>query len=244
MVDCVQKTFRNEGFFGFYKGTATPLVGIGVCVSIQFGVVEYMKRMYRHRNAGADLNMTQLYISGAVSGTVNSVVSGPVEHIRIRLQTQNKNSPVQYRGPIDCIKGITGQHGITGLYRGHAATVLREFQGFGVYFASYEWLIQRTMQEKKVSREEISPAYCCLYGALAGLGMWIATYPVDVVKSKMQTDSFTKPQYKGSLDCARQVWAAEGARGFLRGLSPTLLRAMPVNAATFAAFEMTMRYIS
>jgi Mitochondrial carrier protein len=32
-LDCAAKILRNEGPLAFYKGTLTPLVGIGACVS-------------------------------------------------------------------------------------------------------------------------------------------------------------------------------------------------------------------
>jgi len=31
--DCASKIFKNEGPAAFYKGTLTPLIGIGACVS-------------------------------------------------------------------------------------------------------------------------------------------------------------------------------------------------------------------
>jgi len=83
------------------------------------------------------------------------------------------------------------------------------------------------------------------YGGLAGEALWLASYPFDVVKSKMQSDGFGAAQkYKGMNDCFKQVWAKEGARGFWKGIGPTLLRAMPVSAGTFAVVEMTMRAIT
>jgi len=51
-------------------------------------------------------------------------------------------------------------------------------------------------------------------------------YPVDVIKSKIQTDSLdpAKRQYKGMIDCVRKTWSREGWRGFTGGLGPTLIR--------------------
>jgi solute carrier family 25 carnitine/acylcarnitine transporter 20/29 len=51
-------------------------------------------------------------------------------------------------------------------------------------------------------------------------------YPVDVIKSKLQTDSLdpAKRQYRGIVDCATKTWRAQGWRGFTGGLAPTLLR--------------------
>lgn len=67
----------------------TPLLGIGVCVSIQFAGLEYSKRVFSSRNVSSgigdgSLTGSQYFASGVIAGLANSVVSGPVEHIRIR----------------------------------------------------------------------------------------------------------------------------------------------------------------
>lgn len=68
-------------------------------------------------------------------------------------------------------------------------------------------------------------------------------YPIDLIKSKMQTDGFTPDtrQYRSSWECARKTYAKEGIRGFYKGFNACILRAGPVNAATFVAFEFAMR---
>jgi solute carrier family 25 carnitine/acylcarnitine transporter 20/29 len=68
-------------------------------------------------------------------------------------------------------------------------------------------------------------------------------YPIDVIKSKIQTDALdpSKRQYTGMIDCARRTLAREGWRGFTGGLGPTLIRSPFANGATFVAFEMAMR---
>jgi solute carrier family 25 carnitine/acylcarnitine transporter 20/29 len=84
-----------------------------------------------------------------------------------------------------------------------------------------------------------------MYGGLAGEMLWISSYPFDVVKSKMQSDGFGEAmKYKSMRDCFTKTWRAEGMVGFWRGIGPTLLRAMPVSAGTFATVEVTMRMIS
>jgi solute carrier family 25 carnitine/acylcarnitine transporter 20/29 len=83
--DCVSKIIKQEGVYGFYKGTLTPLIGVGACVSIQFGALEYMKRYFSKTNSNKNsLSLSQLFLAGAASGIANSVLSGPIEHIRTR----------------------------------------------------------------------------------------------------------------------------------------------------------------
>ncbi|GAA5814796.1 hypothetical protein MFLAVUS_008298 [Mucor flavus] len=244
MMDCVKKTHAKEGFGGFYKGTMTPLVGIGACVSIQFVVLEAMKRHFSSLNGKGDfLSNGQLYLAGAASGVANSFVSGPVEHIRTRLQVQIGTG---YSGPIDCIRQIYRSHGIAGIYKGQAITMAREFQGYGAYFLAYEYLVQEAMKKDGLKKRSDLPTWkVCAYGAAAGYAMWFTIYPMDAIKSKLQTDGFTPEtkKYSSALDCARKTFAKEGVSGFFRGVGPCLLRAAPVNAATFVGFEMAMRVL-
>jgi solute carrier family 25 (mitochondrial carnitine/acylcarnitine transporter), member 20/29 len=83
------------------------------------------------------------------------------------LQTQSNIKPT-YAGPFDAIKKIYSAHGIAGIYKGQAVTLLREATGYGVYFLSYEKLIQWEMSKKGIRRDQINPMNTVLYGATAG----------------------------------------------------------------------------
>ncbi|KAF8926605.1 mitochondrial carrier domain-containing protein [Dissophora ornata] len=291
-LDCVKKTLAKEGVKGFYKGTTTPLVGVGACVSIQFVTLQAMKRYYTDKNgpsANGFLTNSQLYIAGAASGITNSVISGPVEHIRTRLQVQTGAAPIVkaigaekvaaiagsesaavaaaatatgkavtesaasnaaknvmfFTGPVDAVQKIYAQYGLRGLYKGQAVTMVREFQGYGAYFAAYEYLVQRAMRLENKERSELSTVKVVAYGACAGYAMWTTVYPIDVIKSKLQTDGFSAAtrQYSSAMDCARQTLAKEGVAGFFKGFAPCILRAAPANAVTFLGFEMAMRLL-
>ena len=241
-LDCAKKTFRREGGLAFYKGTLTPLIGVGACVSIQFGVFGAMKRYFDGVNAGSPLSGGQLYVSGALAGAANSIIVGPVEHIRIRLQAQPADAKL-YNGPLDAARKIYANRGIRSIFRGYGPTCLRESHGTGIYFFTYESLVRRELANDlslEGRRDKIAPWKLCLFGAAAGYSMWLTAYPIDVVKSRLQTDGFGAAQkYRNSLDCARQTLAREGVRAFWRGFSPVLIRAAPANAATFLCYEYT-----
>ena len=77
-------------------------------------------------------------------------------------------------------------------------------------------------------------------GGMAGVVAWWAVYPVDVVKTRLQAQPLDKPQYKGVVDCFVKIVKADGPSVLFRGLGATLLRAFPLNAVTFAVYELTL----
>ncbi|KAJ7665734.1 mitochondrial carrier domain-containing protein [Mycena rosella] len=243
MVHCATGILKNEGPLAFYKGTLTPLLGIGVCVSIQFGVLENAKRHFAARNSakgtggegGATLSGDQIFTAGVLAGVANGFVRGRWSIFEsVGLQTQSSVKP-EYKGPFDAIKKIYSAHGCPAC------------GGYGVYFLAYEKLVQREMARTGIKRDELSPVNAVLYGAAAGYALWAIIYPIDMIKSRMQTDGFsaaTGQKYKSSIDCVRTVWRTEGIAAFTRGLTPTLIRSPFANGATFLGFEMASRLLN
>lgn len=211
-------------------------------MSVQFGAFHEARRRFedynsRTRPSKPNLSYAQYYAAGSLAGISNTFLSSPIEHIRIRLQTQPHGPHNRlYNGPIDCIRKLTTHQGLRyGLYRGSTATVLREAQAYGVWFLTFEYLMQKDVTRNRITRKEVPSWKVAFYGGLAGEALWIASYPFDVVKSKMQSDGFgDQMRYRNMRDCFAQTWRLEGLRGFWKGIGPTLLRAMPVSAGTFA----------
>lgn len=90
----------------------------------------------------------------------------------------------------------------------------------GVYFASYESL-------KKVGIYNLgydgssSLVHLCA-GAGAGVCSAALTNPLDVAKTRLQTQSDTGMRYSGMVATLRTIWADEGAAVFLRGILPRM----------------------
>lgn len=198
-------------------------------------------------------------LAGAASGTVQCLVCIPTELIKLRMQLQNigheapphgllslskrqaLTSSHRYVGPLGAAVNIVNTSGMKGLYKGTVVTVLRESPAFATYFATYDHLCQRLATEDN----SLNPVAVCFAGGLSGMLAWVVTYPFDVVKSRVQSDGVggTKLQYTGMMDCIRKSYQEGGARVFFRGLNATLLRAFPVNAATFLTVELIQLHL-
>lgn len=67
------------------------------------------------------------------------------------------------------------------------STLLRE-SFIGVYFGTYDFLIRYFTVNGKISQ-----VGSFLSGGLAGVATWFIMYPVDYVKTRIQSDSLETP---------------------------------------------------
>jgi len=241
-IDCAKKIYFNEGFTTFYKGTLSPLVGVGACVSIQFGVNEACKRIARSIKKSQDLSLFVLSSCGGIAGLTNAIVSIPVEHVRIKLQIQGTQLIKKYTGSFDCLIKLYKEGGLKAIYHGGGSTLPRELIAYFFYFGTYEGCMQYTaLHFYDGDRTKIKNWQILLFGALSGFGEWLPGYPFDVIKSKYQADDVKNPKYKSILSCANDIYRTGGIKGFYSGIVPALLRAPPANAATFFGFEWSLK---
>lgn len=139
-------------------------------------------------------------------------------------------------GPWDCLRRIYASEGTRGIFRGLSLTIFREVPSFGTYFFTYEFLTR--------SDTPVSTWTMMLGGGFAGMASWLISYPVDVLKTRIQmdgSDGIKGNKYEGLTDCYKKSVAREGYKFLFRGLVPTLVRAFPVNAACFTVVTWSMR---
>jgi solute carrier family 25 carnitine/acylcarnitine transporter 20/29 len=221
------------------------MAGFAAMNAITFGV---QGMTYRRMEPGTK----SYFVSGAVAGVTQSIVVSPMELIKTQMQLQGqgvkykhviRHTPdenLRFNGSWDCLKKIYKSGGLRLTYHGLIATAAREGPAMGVYFASYHWLCHQ-MAKSHESVHQLGVLYLLLAGGLAGSLSWLATFPVDVIKSRFQAEINGK--YSGLIDCVRQTYNAHGIRAFFRGLTTSLVRGFPVNAATLATVTLILRNV-
>ncbi|XP_064623125.1 mitochondrial basic amino acids transporter-like [Lineus longissimus] len=235
--DCFRKIVQKETAHGLYRGMASPLYGLAFINAVVFGVQGNVSRRLTNPNT-----LTSQAISGASAGFVQSFICSPMELAKTRVQVQGASLGEQkFKGPFDCLCKMYKAEGVKSLFRGLTLTICREIPGFSSYFVCYKYLCDKFSPVDPKMEKSI---YVMLFaGGFAGVFSWISTYPIDLVKSRIQADGVNaRPMYSGAIDCIKKSYNSEGPRGFFRGINSTLLRAFPVNAVTFVTVEIFLEW--
>lgn len=84
-------------------------------------------------------SLMQIFYAGLLSGVFTTAIMAPGERIKCLLQIQAAQAEKKYNGTFDCVKKLYKEGGIRSIYKGTAATLLRDVPASGVYFATYDW---------------------------------------------------------------------------------------------------------
>ncbi|KAL4952257.1 mitochondrial carrier domain-containing protein [Aspergillus filifer] len=253
-IDVVKKTIAREGLArGLYAGVSAPLVGVTPMFAVSFWGYDLGKTLVSSlsevevKNNTPQYTIGQISAAGFFSAIPMTLITAPFERVKVLLQIQGQNPPPpgekpKYSGGLDVVKQLYKEGGIRSVFRGSAMTLARDGPGSAAYFAAYEY-IKRSLTPKdangNVTGELSLPAVLAAGGA-AGIAMWIPVFPVDTIKSRLQSAP-GKPTIGGTI---RSVYAAGGYKAFFPGFGPALARAVPANAATFAGVELAHKFMN
>ncbi|KAG7110763.1 Mitochondrial carnitine carrier like protein [Verticillium longisporum] len=245
-IDVVRKSIARDGLGrGLYAGVSAPLVGVTPMFAVSFWAYDLgkdiVRSIYPEHPASQPLTIGQTAAAGFFSAIPMTAITAPFERIKVILQVQSqKLQPGQaprYKGPYDVVRQLYAEGGLRSVFRGSAATLARDGPGSAAYFAAYEYIKRRLTPKDPITGEstgQISLPAITAAGAAAGIAMWIPVFPVDTVKSRLQTA-------EGHVTIGgvvRGVYTNGGLKAFFPGFGPALARAVPANAATFLGVEL------
>ncbi|KAJ2738729.1 hypothetical protein GGI20_006228 [Coemansia sp. BCRC 34301] len=246
-MDCLVRTARNEGIRGLYKGMASPLVGCAAINSLLFSAYSYGKTI-QTGSLNATPTLGQIAIAGAGAGIVNSILASPVELLKVRLQVQNSTSATGaqlFRGPVHLARHLVQQFGARGIMWGFWATVARELPAYAAFYTGFEFTkrsLAKVLADGDSSKLGAVPLMCS--GSVGGVCYWTACYPLDVIKSRVQSAT-TPPRGVGYIArAASAIMEEQGVKGFFRGYTPSVVRSIPAAGVTFATYELAMRALN
>lgn len=237
-LSILRQLHATVGMRGLWTGAAVPSL-IGAPLSIITGFYAYQRAIISMGSNGATPDLSASLLGGAWAGLWMSLPETLFDLTKI--QTQSKI--YTFRSSVSALMTLPYRpNDHRGPLQGLSATILRNVPANALYFLTYDWLsltLRTADADLPNSNGEIM-----LAGAGASTAYWMAAYPLDTLKTRMQADDNFKERAK--YPTLRSV-IAQRKSPFLgslwAGVLPTILKAAPANALGFLAFESLRNYL-
>ncbi|KAK1332711.1 hypothetical protein QTO34_007394 [Cnephaeus nilssonii] len=125
-LDCAKKVYQESGIRGIYKGTVLTLMRDVPASGMYFMTYEWLKNILTPEGKSvSDLSVPRILVAGGVAGIFNWVVAIPPDVLKSRFQTA---PPGKYpNGFRDVLRELVQNEGVTSLYKGFNAVMIRAF---------------------------------------------------------------------------------------------------------------------
>jgi solute carrier family 25 S-adenosylmethionine transporter 26 len=229
---------RPRGVLELYAGLGVSVFGAMPSVGLYFGVYSYCKdkltpllQSSLGYNEKVPISVSgartlTVAVSAAIGNTVASFSRVPYEVVKQKLQTG------EYSSTLVALRHMATTGGVRAFFPmgGVAIQMYRDIPYAIITLLTYECL-----KEHWVSQREKAPWRDMVAGGIAGGIGSFATNPMDVVKTRLQVDSYL---YQGNVwTCAAKTFEEGGPSAFLRGCVPRLIHKIPANAFFFVFYE-------
>ncbi|KAI9917110.1 hypothetical protein PsorP6_012310 [Peronosclerospora sorghi] len=243
MAHTVRSIWTSEGLVGFWRGNVAACVRVVPHKAVLFAFSDLYKDLFRAFDGSGrnQLPPWGAFLSGSLAGFTASTVTYPLDLIRTRLSGQIGNNLV-YTGIISTFTRTLKEEGPRALFRGIGPTLFGALPYEGIKFGSYDLLTGFLPDEMDPKVNFMGKLMC---GGGAGVLATISTYPNDTVRRRLQMQGArgATRQYRHAWDCYVKLARQEGWSVYFRGLTPTLVRAVPNMGVQFAAYDFFKSFI-
>jgi len=201
------------------------------------------------------------YISGVCGGVAVVLVGHPFDTTKTRLQTAPEGF---YSSSMDCVKKTYQWEGLRGFYSGIMSPMLGQMffraASFATFYSSVNYLKSMRIHESSSSssfsssssssssssntNQQLFASEYMLAGAMTGFCISFIETPIDLVKTKLQTQIFNqklggrKADYTNFTGCVKSIYSCYGLKGLWQGWRATAIRNIPANALFFPVNEV------
>lgn len=258
------KVIKNEGWGGLYRGLRPSLLGTACSQGVYYYFYQLLKneaeaharRSVERGNVDASVGMLTSLVIAALAGCANVLLTNPIWVIVTRMQTQAQAleksvaatgvrppPSVASHGTLDAIVDLYKEAGVRGFWKGVLPTLIMVCNP-AIQFMLYEGMMKKLTEKRRVTSrgtKHVSASEVFLLGAIAKLGATVVTYPLLVVKSRLQAKQEIggdkSLQYTGTLDAIVKMIRFEGVTGFYKGMSTKIVQSVVAAAILFMIKE-------
>ena len=254
LIRTIRSIYQKQGLIdGFYHSNLSlPLISPAFVMAAQYFLYGQISRYLHNREDDSERTIKECFLAGALTGLGTSFIETPIGLVNGQIEGHlyRRHTHVFDFRIRDCCKYIyENNRGLFGFYKGFFANLICAIPTSMFYFGGYEYVkdhlyAARTRLFGRKYRDKNLRFNILISGAIGGLGAWSICYPLDRIRSEFQSDDLrqVRRKYVSYIDCVKQMYQHQNSiRPFYRGFLQCIMRAVPVNAACFLAYEEVNR---
>ena len=265
---------QQDGMRGLFQGHSATLLRVFPYASIKFLAYEQIRHVLiptraqetplRRLLSGSLAGMTSVFITYPLE----------VIRVRLAFETKKDSRPslraicsqVYHEHPPNvsgktiptaALEAATPRSGFVNFYRGFSPTLAGMLPYAGVSFLTHDtagdWLRTPALAPyttvKTPKKDSDAPAQLKYWaelaaGGLAGLVSQTASYPLEVIRRRMQVGGAVGDGHRLSMaETARTIMRERGFRGFFVGLGIGYIKVVPMVAVSFYVYERSKNFL-
>eukprot|EP00002_Diphylleia_rotans_P015215 TRINITY_DN2947_c0_g1_i1.p1 TRINITY_DN2947_c0_g1~~TRINITY_DN2947_c0_g1_i1.p1 ORF type:complete len:345 (+),score=68.15 TRINITY_DN2947_c0_g1_i1:58-1092(+) len=265
----VAHIIRTEGVSAIFRGMSISLVTNALSSYLYYYFYEY-GRTHHKRSTGKDATVLQSLWIGAVAGALTQCFVTPlvVTHTRFvaheaavtkekqaMKQQQNQHNQqnqhqhqhqhqLKSKSYSQICSDLLDEKGLLGFWSGLGTSLILVVNPSITYMV-FEQLKTRLLTVTKT--KHLTTHQNFLLGAMSKIVATIATYPLILAKTRLQTrksdsDGLSSEPYKGFLDVVTRILRAQGFFGLYAGMQTQLVKATINAALVFSTQQKFVQY--
>lgn len=233
-ADLIQSTKLAFGgsspFFqqSFFQGNCSNLFRTVSHMGLQFYTYECLSQTQGKDNLG----LPQRFLYGGIAGLTALSLTYPLDVVRTYMVVATPAQQLKNFSTLETFLNIIKQEGTRSLFKGYVPAAAHVFPFVATEFCTYEFA---------KSFFSLNPLFA---GTIAGTAASAATFPLEVVRRRLQVQNFVKNQnnYSGLFNGLKTIFQQQGIAGLYQGFVPSLLRVAPAVGVSFFTYESSLPF--
>mmetsp|Transcript_15386 Transcript_15386/g.30253 ORF Transcript_15386/g.30253 Transcript_15386/m.30253 type:complete len:290 (+) Transcript_15386:27-896(+) len=231
LLDCLTKTYQNEGSAALFKGLQPALVR-QICYT-SFAMVLYEPILNSvasasERDGKEKIAFWKRLFAGGASGGISISIFNPTEVVKTKMQTTTTSG----RSMFDVVRSVYATDGILGFWAGVRPNVMRTLIVNAAELGVYD------EAKTQLAPYFDTPMFTHVSAsAVAGLSSALTSTPADVIKTRLMNSAGGAKEYSGMLDAGTSILKQEGVSALYKGFIPIFVRKVIWVTAFFVSYE-------
>jgi len=231
LIDAMKRgrqMMSRDGITSLWRGHSTTVLRVAPYSGISYAAHDYAELQLMKALHSDTLPFIYKFIAGSIGGAMGTVWTYPLDVLRVRLALTPGSNWLS-----------TIKQG--GLFQGLIPTMA------GIIpYSGTSWMVKQTLQETFPTIWHRKPSLIerLSINAIAGLAGQFVTYPLDIVRRRMQMAQQGADGHLPSVMATlRQLIATEGLRGLTKGFSLNIIKGPITLSISLTTYDYLMAWI-